>query len=222
MLEVGFMIQPQGCWAQKISETYPQLRMEVFSIQEEKGLSRWTVRGENILMDAYRDALHDDTIVELTIVSQEEDELIVEAVCNCEHKYRVHKVLTKNNCFYLLPNPIYTTGGAKHYKILIPDRPTLKNMINKLKKYSKVKIESIHQFQDPETSIFLSLEKIRSRLTEKQLEALKKAHARGYYHMPRKTTLKTIAEESGIASSTLHEELVAAENTIIDLLIEYL
>ena len=222
MLEVGFMIQPSNCWAQKISERYPQLRMEVFSIQEEKGLSKWTFQGENILMEAYRTALHDDTIVELNIVSKNEKEMIVEAICNCEDRYRVHKALTKNNCFYLLPNPIYTMDGAKHYKILVPDRKILKKFIDELKTYSEVTIESVHQFQDPESSIFLSLDKIRKKLTEKQLRAVKRAYALGYYTTPRRTTVKKIADEIGIASSTLHEELIAAENTIIDLISEYL
>jgi len=67
MLEAGFMIKPKGCWAQKISEKYKELKMEVFSIQEEKGLSRWSFKGKNILMDAYRDALKDKSIVELNI-----------------------------------------------------------------------------------------------------------------------------------------------------------
>ncbi|MCD6467614.1 MAG: helix-turn-helix domain-containing protein [Methanomicrobia archaeon] len=222
MLEAGFMIKPKGCWAQKISEKYKELKMEVFSIQEEKGLSRWSFKGKNILMDAYRDALKDKSIVKLNIVSKEENEMIVEAVCNCENKYRVHKVLAKNNCFYLLPNPIYTMNGAKHYKILVPDRDTLKNIINELKKYSEVRIESVHKFQDPESSIFLSLDKIRKRLTEKQLKVLKKAYSMGYYNYPRKTTLKKIADDVGVSNSTLHEELVSAENSIIDLLIEYL
>jgi len=44
----------------------------------------------------------------------------------------------------------------------------------------------------------------------------------GYYNYPRKTTLKKIADDVGVSNSTLHEELVSAENSIIDLLIEYL
>ncbi len=222
MLEVGFMIKPQGCWAQRISEKYRNLKMEVFSIQEEKGLSRWTFTGDNILMDAYNDALKDDTIVELNIVSEGNNEMIVEAICNCENKYRVHKVLAENGCFYLLPNPVYTMNGAKHYKILVPDKDTLKRAISELKRYSEVKIESMHQFQDPESSIFLSLDEIRSQLTEKQLHALKKAHTMGYYNSPRHTTLKHVARKLGVSNSTLHEELVLAENVIIDFLIEYL
>lgn len=52
-------------------------------------------------------------------------------------------------------------------------------------------------------------------LTEKQLDALKKAYVSGYYDNPRKANAKEIASKLGISDSTLFQHLQAAHRKMI-------
>jgi len=53
------------------------------------------------------------------------------------------------------------------------------------------------------------------RLTDKQLTVLETASELGYYDWPREATAEEVAAELGIASSTLHQHLRAAEGKLV-------
>ena len=59
-------------------------------------------------------------------------------------------------------------------------------------------------------------------LTDKQKDALLKAHRQGYYVSPRKVGTEDIARVSGISRSTYEEHLRKAENRVMDALVPYL
>ena len=59
-------------------------------------------------------------------------------------------------------------------------------------------------------------------LTDKQKDALLKAHRQGYYVSPRKVGTEDIARASGGSRSTYEEHLRKAENRVMDALIPYL
>lgn len=52
-------------------------------------------------------------------------------------------------------------------------------------------------------------------LTERQHDLLERAAARGYYDTPREATLTTLAEEFGVAKSSLSETLHRAEGRLV-------
>ena len=56
---------------------------------------------------------------------------------------------------------------------------------------------------------------LAERLTDKQLTVLETAAELGYYDWPRETTAEEVAAEIGIASSTLHQHLRAAEGKLV-------
>ena len=59
-------------------------------------------------------------------------------------------------------------------------------------------------------------------LTQKQIDAVLKAHRYGYYTSPRKITTENIAHGIGVSRSTYEEHLRKAENRIVEALIPYL
>lgn len=61
-----------------------------------------------------------------------------------------------------------------------------------------------------------------AELTEKQIDAVLKAHRHGYYTSPRQITTESIAKGVGLSRSTYEEHLRKAENRIMGALIPYL
>ena len=61
-----------------------------------------------------------------------------------------------------------------------------------------------------------------SELTEKQMDAVLKAHRYGYYVSPRQITTESIAKGIGLSRSTYEEHLRKAENRIMGALIPYM
>lgn len=221
MMEVTFQIKPRHCWAQELSEQYPDITMTVFSIHQEKGLSRWEGTIEE-MYEAFEKARTHETIVSLDVFSQKDNEIIVQSVCNCENRYKVHDILSRGGCYYLLPNPIVTYEGAKHYRILAPDAEKLKRVIGNLQKIGEVKITSVHPLGHVDDSFFVNIAKLKNLLSEKQLRTLKKAYLRGYFQIPKKVRIKDLADELGLSPATVYEQLAEAENRIINSIIDYL
>jgi predicted DNA binding protein len=223
MMEVNFQIKPRQCWAQELSEKYPDIKMTVFSIHQEKGLSRWECDSLSKMHEALHHAEAHDTIVSLDIFSEKNNEIIVQSVCNCENRYKVHEILSRGGCYYLLPNPIVTYEGAKHYKILAPNAEKLKKVVNNLQRIGDVKITSVHPLGHLDDSFFINIAKLRNLLSEKQLRTLKKAYQKGYFTIPKQVRMQDLADELGLSSpATVYEQLAEAENRIINAIIDYL
>lgn len=221
MIEVTFEIKPRHCWAQDISRAFPGIVMTVFSIHQEKGLSRWECDSET-LHRALEKAKAHETIVSLDIFSEREGEIIVQSVCSCENRYKVHEILSRGGCYYLLPNPIVTYQGAKHYRILAPDAEKLKKVMGDLQEIGEVKIMGVHPLEGLDDSFFISVSELKGLLSEKQLRTLKTAYVRGYFQIPKKVSLRELGEELGVSQATVYEQLAEAENRVINSLMDYL
>ena len=222
MMEVTFEIKPRRCWAQELSEEYPGIKMTVFSIHQEKGLSRWECDNMEVMEEAFEKAKDHETIVSLDIFSEKDEEIIVQSVCNCENRYKVHDILSRGGCYYLLPNPIVTYEGGKHYRILAPDAEKLKKVIENLQKIGEVKITSVHPLGHVDDSFFINVVELKNLLSEKQLRTLKRAYLRGYFQIPKKVRMKDLADELGLSPATVYEQLAEAENRIVNSVIDYL
>ncbi len=221
-MEVTFQIKPKQCWAQELSEQYPEITMTVFSIHQEKGLSRWECGSTELMDEALEKAKAHETIVSLDVFSQKEAEIVVQSVCNCENRYKIHDILSRGGCYYLLPNPIVTYKGAKHYRILAPDAEKLKRVVENLQKIGEVKITSVHPLGHVDDSFFINVVQLKSLLSEKQLRTLKRAYLRGYFQIPKKVRIRDLAEELGLSPATVYEQLAEAENRIVSSVIDYL
>ncbi len=217
-----FEIKPKRCWAQELSEEYPDIKMTVFSIHQEKGLSRWECDNTERMEEAFKKARAHETIVSLDVFSRKDREIIVQSVCNCENRYKVHEILSRGGCYYLLPNPIVTCEGAKHYRILAPDAEKLKKAVRNLQKIGEVRIASVHPLEHVDDSFFINVAQLKNLLSRKQLRTLRKAYVRGYFQIPKKVRIQDLAEELGLSPATVYEQLAEAENRIINSVIDYL
>lgn len=70
------------------------------------------------------------------------------------------------------------------------------------------------------TSIWVN--SLFAEMTQKQIDALLKAHRYGYYTSPRKITTENVATAVGVSRSTYEEHLRKAENRIMEALVPYL
>ncbi len=68
----------------------------------------------------------------------------------------------------------------------------------------------------------LTADTLFSDLTEKQIEALLMAYNYGYYEMPRKADVKTIAEKEQVPRTTFQEHLRKAESKLVASLVPYI
>ncbi len=72
------------------------------------------------------------------------------------------------------------------------------------------------------TSLTLSADTLLSDLTDRQIEALLTAHRYGYYSLPRKADLQTIAAKQRVPRTTFQEHLKKAENKLVSALVPYI
>ncbi|MFX0095902.1 MAG: helix-turn-helix domain-containing protein [Candidatus Hodarchaeota archaeon] len=220
MLEVLFEFKADNCWAQRVSEHFPDIKMNVFSIQGSKGLSRWEGSFHELLesIEKFKD---DPTLSRLRILEQDQKNsmIIVESTCNC--RLKPSSILAKHDAYYLLPNQISTQAGRRRYQILVATQEKFDALCNELEKIGKIKIVSLqttNQLSQP--SYLLKLNEIK--LTRAQKRALSLAFSYGYYQIPKKCDIRTLAKKLNIAPSSFHETLKKAEQKIITSIVEYL
>ncbi|MFB3889650.1 MAG: helix-turn-helix domain-containing protein [Candidatus Bathyarchaeia archaeon] len=71
-------------------------------------------------------------------------------------------------------------------------------------------------------SLTLTADSLFSDLTEKQMEALLTAYGYGYYNLPRKADVQTIASKKRMSRTTFQEHLKKGENKLVASLIPYI
>lgn len=74
--------------------------------------------------------------------------------------------------------------------------------------------------EDPVRSDVYTRQTLSDRLTSKQRSVLRAAFLGGYYDHPRGTTAQELADSLGIASSTFHQHLQAAQRKLLEALFE--
>jgi len=70
--------------------------------------------------------------------------------------------------------------------------------------------------------MLLHADTLFSDITEKQMNALLTAYRHGYYNLPRRTDIRTIAKKKSVPATTFHEHLKKAENKLVKGLIPYI
>jgi len=70
--------------------------------------------------------------------------------------------------------------------------------------------------------VSLTADALFSDLTEKQMDALLTAYSHGYYRLPRKSDIQTIASRKRVPRTTFQEHLKKAENKLVVSLVPYI
>ncbi|MFH0972174.1 MAG: helix-turn-helix domain-containing protein [Candidatus Micrarchaeota archaeon] len=116
------------------------------------------------------------------------------------------------NSEVIFTKPIVGKGGFEYWTIASWDKKHLKDLAKKISKTKGAKVWVLGIREQP---IDLFISNVFERLSAKQLAALKKAAAEGYYDFPRKNSLEQIARKAGVDESTFREHLRKAEGAVI-------
>jgi predicted DNA binding protein len=71
-------------------------------------------------------------------------------------------------------------------------------------------------------SLTITADAVFSNLTEKQMDAPMTAYSHGYYRLPRKVNVQTIAHQRRLPTTTFQEHPKKAENKLIVSLVSYI
>ena len=99
----------------------------------------------------------------------------------------------------------------------VPTETTAQSLLEALRaQYDRVELVAYHE-TDPQQTAQGFREEFRSRLTDRQLTALKTAYVSGYFEWPRQVDGSQLAESMDIVPSTYHQHLQAATRKLIEL-----
>ncbi|MEM3578296.1 MAG: helix-turn-helix domain-containing protein [Candidatus Bathyarchaeia archaeon] len=148
---------------------------------------------------------------------------IVMKTCAC---YTIENSVTKqiDRCTLLHVSPIVYEGGWEYYRIIAFKHKDLKEFFRNLegKGFVYDVLRKIPFDGFIASSLTLTADSLFSDLTEKQMSALLDAFNHGYYRLPRKTDVSSIASKKKVPRTTFQEHLKKAENKLISSLIPYI
>lgn len=111
--------------------------------------------------------------------------------------------------------PVDIRDGVEHWTLLTRhDRQTIQTALDEIRDIEAAKIElvGITEADQRTREGILPL----SRLSARQREVFQLARQRGYYAHPKAATAADLADELGVTTSTVHEHLHKAEQTLLD------
>lgn len=117
----------------------------------------------------------------------------------------IYETVLKYGCMTRLP--IIIEGGVQYHVILAPSRKIFSELLKILR--SRFEVVRIRRLRSTAIST------AQSTLTPKQVDALKLAIHSGYYDIPRKSHLESLAKELGIKRVAMQERLRRAERAIL-------
>ncbi|MFB6157278.1 MAG: bacterio-opsin activator domain-containing protein [Haloferacaceae archaeon] len=111
-------------------------------------------------------------------------------------------------------------GSALDLEFRVGTERAARRVLGELREtYDHVELVAYHEDESRGTPQGFR-EELRNRLTERQLTALKKAHAGGYFEWPRRAEGEQLAESMGIVPSTYHQHLQAAKRKLVEAFFE--
>jgi predicted DNA binding protein len=117
----------------------------------------------------------------------------------------IYETVLQSGCMTRLP--IIIESGIQSHVILAPSRKVFSELLKVLR--SRFEIVKIRRLKSTATTTS------QSTLTQKQLEAFKLAIQSGYYEIPRRSHLQTLANELGIKRVAMQERIRRAERAIV-------
>jgi len=129
---------------------------------------------------------------------------------------RAHRLLPRFGYFYFFPKPIGFSNGRKHYRILVPEYSQFSKFVEAVEeRLGDMRLTYKSRILNPNELQVTLVDRILSKLSPKQNEALHMAYNSRYYECPRGNTLEKMARDVAIGKSTFQSHLRKAENKII-------
>ena len=120
--------------------------------------------------------------------------------------------------------PTILEKGWEYHRIIAFRHEDLEELLRRLEKWGWVfKILRKVPFDGfIASSLTLTADALFSALTEKQIDALLTAYRNGYYRLPRRADVQTIAAKERVPRTTFQEHLKKAENKLVAALVPYM
>ena len=124
---------------------------------------------------------------------------------------------------FLPIGPTALEDGRECFDLLLSDREELSRAVELLKEFGPVSIERVSRdFSRQVIPSAAGWQELLASFPPRQREVLNTAFERGYYEIPRETTLEEIADEVGITKTTASNHLRKAEGRVVEFLVTYL
>jgi predicted DNA binding protein len=114
-------------------------------------------------------------------------------------------------------------NGQMVYDLLIEDRDSIQDAVELLREFGSVSVDKISQdFQSHVVPSVTEWQHLLHSFSVRQQEIIQRAIEMGYYEQPRGATLQEIADEVGVAKTTVSQHLRKAEQRMIQFVQQYL
>jgi predicted DNA binding protein len=205
VIEAVLRIASENYYSCELTRSIP-VRVSLIAINGSEGFGIIESRnGSETPMKRYARLMkRSDSILEFDITYKSETQYWTRAVHHMKDK-SIHETVLESGCMTRLP--IIISNGLQTHTILAPTQDKFTKMFDSLRdRFTSVELEQIRRFPS-------SL--LHPQLTRKQEEAFMIAFKRGYFEIPRKSEIESLASEVGIKRVAFQERLRRAERTII-------
>jgi predicted DNA binding protein len=141
--------------------------------------------------------------------------------CACDKEGSITYIIDGFDLLHV--SPVVYEKGWEYYRVVAFRQKDLRGLLQKFeeKGYQFEIIRKVPFDGFIASSLTLTADALFSDLTAKQIDALLTAYSYGYYHLPRKADVKTIASSRHIPRTTFQEHLKKAENKLLVSLAPY-
>jgi predicted DNA binding protein len=146
---------------------------------------------------------------------------VVTRGCACDKEGSITNIIGGFNLLHV--SPVVYEQGWEYYRIVAFGQKEVGALLKKFEEKG-FEFEVIRRVPFDgfiASSLTLTADALFSDLTAKQVDALLTAYNYGYYHLPRKADVKTIASSRHIPRTTFQEHLKKAENKLLVSLAPY-
>ncbi len=206
MIEAKIEITAEGYYSCDLTRKIP-VRVDLVSINGPIGFGIiQSLTGEEKPLIKYVKALARSTsTVEVKVTHKSKDQYWTEVIHQLKQR-SIHETILDSGCMSRLP--IVIEGGTQVHHLLAPSQDAFRKAFDNLRDNFKI-VRLLRIRRSPKGIISLGL-------TDKQLETIREAIARGYYEIPRKCKIEHLEKTLGIKRVAAQERLRRAERTIMN------
>jgi len=142
--------------------------------------------------------------------------------CHCMNQDTMVRHIGELDILNIFPNMI--EKGWAYHRLIVFKHEDLEELLRRFDNWGWIyKILRKVPFDGfIASSLTLTADALFSDLTEKQINALLTAHRNGYYMLPRRADVQTIAAKEQVPRTTFQEHLKKAENKLLAALVPYI
>jgi hypothetical protein len=158
----------------------------------------------------------------LEIFSDQYNTHVITTPCYCSMDNSVTKNLDAFNILQV--SPVVYEKGWEYYRLIVFRHEDLRKLMQRLeeKGFAFDVVRKVPFTGFIASSLTLTADALFSGLTDRQMDALLTAYNSGYYRLPRRADVQTIAYRQHLPRTTFQEHLKKAENKLVASLVPYI